>query len=43
MSAEFAAVLTVVNPLTASIMGIVVSGEGMNTVKLIGYVFIFLL
>jgi len=30
----------VVNPLTASVMGVVLAGEGMTVLKLIGYVLI---
>lgn len=37
LPAETAAVFTVVNPLTASILGIVVAGEGMSVFKLLGY------
>ncbi|MBQ1312009.1 MAG: DMT family transporter [Blautia sp.] len=40
LPAEEAAVLTVVNPFTASIMGILIAGESMSTVKFIGYVLI---
>lgn len=29
-----------VNPLTASVMGVVLAGEGMTVLKLIGYVLI---
>jgi len=39
---ETAAVFSVVNPLTASMMGIVVADEGMSGAKLIGYVLILL-
>lgn len=42
LSAETAAVFTVINPLTASVMGVVLAGEGMNIPKLIGYVLILL-
>lgn len=38
--AETAAVFTVVNPLTASILGITVAGESISASKLIGYVLI---
>lgn len=37
LPAEEAAVLTVVNPLTASIMGIVIAGESITTAKITGY------
>lgn len=40
LPAEEAAVLTVVNPLTASIMGILIAGEKMSVFKLTGYVLI---
>ena len=40
LPAEEAAVLTVVNPLTASIMGIVIAGESISAFKLAGYVLI---
>lgn len=40
LSAETAAIITVVNPLTASILGIVAAGETVNTPKIIGYVLI---
>ncbi len=40
--AETAAVFTVVNPLTASIMGITIAGEGLSITKAIGYVLILL-
>lgn len=40
LPAETAAVFTVVNPLTASVMGVVLAGEGMTVLKLIGYVLI---
>lgn len=40
--AETAAVFTVVNPLTASVMGITIAGESVSTSKLIGYVLILL-
>ena len=40
LEAEEAAVLTVVNPLTASILGLVVAGEKMSVAKCIGYVLI---
>ncbi len=40
--AETAAVFTVVNPLTASIMGITIAGEGLSLAKAIGYVLILL-
>ena len=39
--AETAAVFTVVNPLTASIMGIAIAGEAVTVPKLVGYVLIF--
>lgn len=42
LPAETAAVFTVVNPLTASVMGIAVGGEGMSFLKLVGYVLILL-
>ena len=42
VSAEAAAILTVINPLTASIMGITVAGETVNTQKITGYVLILL-
>ena len=42
LPAETAAVFTVINPLTASVMGIAVGGEGMSFMKLIGYVLILL-
>lgn len=38
--AETAAVFTVVNPLTASIMGIAIAGESVSVPKMIGYVLI---
>ena len=38
--AETAAVFTVVNPLTASILGITVAGESISASKLLGYVLI---
>lgn len=41
LPAETAAVYTVINPLTASIMGILIAHEGMSVSKLIGYVLIF--
>ncbi len=40
LPAEEAAVLTVVNPFTASIMGIVIAGEAMDLFKLTGYVLV---
>ena len=40
LSAEEAAVLTVVNPLTASIMGVVIAGEGLSFAKILGCVLI---
>lgn len=40
LPAETAAVFTVVNPLTASVMGVVLAGEDMTVLKLIGYVLI---
>ncbi|MBQ9157544.1 MAG: DMT family transporter [Eubacterium sp.] len=42
LPAEEAAVLTVMNPLTASVMGILIAGEGMSVFKLVGYVLILL-
>ena len=39
---ETAAVFSVLNPLTASVMGIAVAGEGMSMAKLVGYVLILL-
>ena len=42
LPAETAAVFTVINPLTASVMGIAVGGEGMSFLKLVGYVLILL-
>lgn len=38
--AETAAVFTVVNPLTASILGITIAGESISATKLLGYVLI---
>lgn len=40
LPAEEAAVLTVVNPLTASIMGIAIAGESISIAKAIGYIMI---
>ena len=40
LPAETAAVFTVVNPLTASILGIAVAGEQINAVKMAGYALI---
>ena len=40
LSAEEAAVLTVVNPLTASIMGVVIAGEVLSLAKILGCVLI---
>ena len=40
VAAEEAAVLTVVNPLTASLMGILIAGESLNPMKVTGYVLI---
>lgn len=40
LPAEEAAVLTVVNPFTASLMGIFIAGEALSASKLIGYVLI---
>lgn len=40
LPAETAAVFTVVNPLTASILGIAVAGEQVNAVKMAGYALI---
>ncbi len=40
VSAEAAAVFTVVNPLMASIMGITIAGESVSAAKLVGYVLI---
>ncbi|MBR4376730.1 MAG: DMT family transporter [Spirochaetia bacterium] len=42
LSAETAAVLTVLNPLTASIMGVVVAHEGLTLAKGAGYIVILL-
>jgi drug/metabolite transporter (DMT)-like permease len=42
LSAETAAVLTVINPLTASIMGVVIAHEGLTLSKAAGYVVILL-
>lgn len=36
LSAEAAAVFTVINPLTASIMGVVIAGEAINVPKILG-------
>ena len=38
--AETAAVFSVVNPLTASVMGVTIAGEAMSALKLAGYVFV---
>jgi len=40
--AETAAVFSVVNPLTASVMGIVIAGEDMSLLKFIGYLLIII-
>ena len=40
LEAENAAVLTVVNPFTASVLGITVAGEGITGIKIVGYVLI---
>ena len=40
--AETAAVFTVVNPLTASILGFAAAGESMSPAKAVGYVLILL-
>ena len=40
LEAENAAVLTVVNPFTASVLGIAVAGEGITGIKMVGYVLI---
>ncbi|MBQ3487540.1 MAG: DMT family transporter [Clostridia bacterium] len=40
LPAEEAAVLTVINPLTASVLGIAVAGESLNLSKMIGYILI---
>ncbi|MCR4739803.1 MAG: DMT family transporter [Lachnospiraceae bacterium] len=40
LKAESAAVLTVVNPLTASVLGILAAGEKLTGLKLIGYIII---
>ena len=40
LEAENAAVLTVVNPLTASVLGIAVAGERITGIKMVGYVLI---
>ena len=42
LPAETAAVFTVVNPLTASILGITVAGELLSASKIVGYVLILL-
>ena len=42
LPAETAAILTVVNPFTASILGFVVAKEGINATKIAGYAFILL-
>ena len=42
LPAETAAVFTVVNPLTASVLGIAVAGERLTAAKLTGYVLILL-
>lgn len=41
VSAEAAAIMTVVNPLTASVLGIVAAGEDISVPKIIGYTLIF--
>lgn len=40
LSAETAAIFTVINPLTASLMGIFIAGEAVTPLKLIGYILI---
>lgn len=40
LPAEETAVLTVINPFTASVMGIVFAGEGMTVYKLVGYILV---
>ena len=40
LPAETAAVLTVVNPLTASVLGTVVANEHLTAFKIVGYVII---
>ena len=40
VAAEEAAVLTVVNPLTASLMGILIAGESLSLLKAVGYALI---
>ena len=40
LPSETAAVFTVMNPLTASVLGVVVAGESVSAVKLIGYALI---
>lgn len=40
LEAENAAVLTVVNPLTASVLGIAVAGERITGIKMVGYILI---
>ncbi len=40
LPAETAAVFTVVNPLTASVMGITIAGESLSPAKIIGYILI---
>ena len=40
VTAETAAILTVVNPLTACTMGIIVAGEALTVLKVIGIVLI---
>ncbi len=40
LPAETAAVFTVANPLTASLMGIIILGEGISAVKIAGFVLI---
>ena len=40
LKAENAAVLTVVNPFTASVLGIIVAGEEITGIKMVGYVLI---
>lgn len=42
VSAEAAAIMTVVNPLTASILGIIAAGESISAAKIIGYALILI-
>lgn len=42
VSAETAAILTVINPMTACVMGILVAGDSVTVPKLIGFVLILL-